>query len=275
MQYWDRRPKALQLVGRAVESVRQIVTSAPLLLRATIAAYALVGIGVVHLSNHFPVSVAQEFDRYSAGQLHSLAYGNVLPLHLLQLVAEFPTAVISSLPCIIIIRHILLEEIGVRPPPLSILWPYAGWNFALEALILVLGQLQFFSFDAWGAFLVLTTVGLLLSILFSMVFPGIAIGINYNGVWDRARNGLQHLRGNFWLLVRTYLIIFIAIMIMTYLPYLPGFLFSNNPLEITPTSWIAISFDSLIMVTASCVTAGVVAWLYAWVAPPRFLENFD
>jgi len=277
MQNWDRRPKALQILGRAVESIRQILISTPLLLPGAIVATALIDIGLVHLSNYLPVSVAQELElrRLSGAQLHSMAYTNLLPLLLLHLAARLPISVITAIPCIIICRQILLEEASFRWPPLSILLRYAAWNFVLGALVIISSQLQYFFFGPWETFLVFTIASLLTSILVALVFPGIAIGVHYHSVWDRVRSGLRHLRGNFWLMFRAYLTLVIAAIAAAYLLYLPGLLFFNNPLAIAPTSWIAVSYQAMIVVITSCIAAGTVAWLYAWVAPPQFLENFD
>lgn len=272
MQGWDRRPKAFQILGRAIESVWQIVISAPWLLPGAMVVYALVSVGAATLSNFLPVSLAQELSQPSTAPLRT--YASVFPLQLLQLAASAFTTGILAFPCVIICRHILLDETGFRPP-LPILGQYAAWNFALSALILASGQAAYF-FDSWWISLIPTITGFALSVPLSLVFPGLAIGVKYENVSDRVRIGLRHLRGNFWLVVRAYLILLAITVTAVTLLYLPSVLFSRDPIEIAPASWPVLSFEAVIMVITTCLAAASVTWLYVWAVPsPQWLDNFD
>ena len=271
MQGWDTRPRAFQILGRGIESVWQIVISAPWLLPGAIAAYALVNIGIAYMSNLLPVSLAQEFAGASAG--HRQAYANVVPLQLLRLAGVLITSGITTFPFVIVYRHILLGETGFRPP-LPVLWRYAAWCAVVEVLGLVPDQLEYVS-DAWWTSVVPIVASMALAVLLSLVFPGIAIGVTYKSVWERARSGVRHLRGNFWLLLRVFLIIFTAAITSAALLYVPNFLF-HNPIEIAPASWPVLSFEAVIVVGGSFIAAGAMAWLYAWAVPSsQWLDNFD
>lgn len=277
MQGWDRRPGALQIFGRAFSSNWRFVISVPWLLPGAIIAYALVSFGAARLSDHFPVNMAEEFRRTNINALHNVAYSKVVPLQILHLVTSFLTTFIDAVPCVLISRHVLLDETGFRAPPIAILWRYTAWGFAISTVTFALGQLRYFFAD-WWLFVLPTLVSFTLLMLFSLVYPGLAVGARHDSAWGRLCSGVRHLRGNFWLLLRVCLIIFMIDMIAGAFLYLPVFLYPQSPFNIitSPTGLAVLSLRAATLVILNCIGIAAMAWLYAWAVPSsQWLDNFD
>jgi hypothetical protein len=272
MQGWDARPNARQVVGRAFNSSWQIVRTMPWLLPVTVIAFAIVSIAIARISNLLPVNMSDESDWIETSRIRGLTYIDLVPLQLLELLGMLLKALVEAVPGVLVSRYILLGETTLSPLSklTPIIWRFALWTFALDAWSHFWAQTNYLTDSLWG-------VALMLAAPFSayfplaLVFPGIAVGAEYNDVLDRASSGLRHIRGTFWLFLRAISPVLVVVIITTAILYLDDFQLYTNPIAEgkRQTSWTFLSWEAVIIATTDLVGAAISAWVYSWATISR------
>jgi len=268
MQGWDARPKARQIVGRALKSSWQIIRSMPLLLVGAIIAYALVSIATSEISNFLPASMADQAVR-SPDNPGNLTYIDFVPLQMLLVLTVFVQAVALAPLEVATYRFILLGKLTLEP--LSISLPYirqcAAWTFALDLTMHLLGQAEFMP-PPWSAFYGIPIVGLLIATIWiSLLFPAIAIGVPTMGWRDRIQTAIHQAKGNFWLLLCSSGIILFPVFAATLILDLAVGGMENSK---NFANWPYLACESLIVALFQVPWAAAVSWIYAWVTPSVF-----
>lgn len=270
MQGWDARPKARQIVCRAIKSSWQIVRAMPFLFVGVTIACVLVNIATVEISNLLPASMADQIAR-SSETPSLLTYADFLPLQILLLVTLFFQAVILAPMEIAIYRFILLGKTSLESP--SILMPYVrrciAWTFVFDLAMHVSGQAKFLP-APWSDFDGLPLLFfLIVSIWLSLIFPAIAVGAPSTGWQDRVRTAIRQTRGNFWMLMRTCGILLLIPVCAT----MAVFFLSTSETEGNKMllSWPYQTGIAVLAIAFGAIGAAATSWIYAWVtnAEPR------
>ncbi|HKU66106.1 MAG TPA: hypothetical protein VJQ06_13720 [Rhizomicrobium sp.] len=269
MQGWDARPKARQIVCRAIKSSWQIVRAMPLLFVGVTIAYVLVSIATVEISNLLPASMADQAVR-SSETPSLLTYADFLPLQILLLVKLFFQAVILAPIEIAIYRFILLRRTSLESP--SILMPYVrryvAWTFVFDLVMHVSGQAEFLP-APWGVFYGLPL--LFFSIVYIwlyLILPAIAVGAPSTGWQDRVRTAIRQTRRNFWMLMCTFGILLIPVCATMAVLFLST---SETESDKALLSWPYQTGVAVLTIAFGAIGAAAVSWIYAWVtnAEPR------